>query len=156
MKKKKEFKQVEEVTKLDINKFLQLSINAVSNFIEKEISFFVGDQEYTVDVGLKLLSYDEVVNLMKGKDPQKVLMADLIKAQVVASIFNLDTKKPLFTEKTIGTAAPQIVDALHQASDEVNDFSGKYLMEKLTKKNSGANSSLTESVEEQLQPPNAE
>lgn len=111
--------------------------------------FFIGDKEYSVDVGVKVLSYDEVVNLMRGKDPQKVLMADLSKARVVATIFNKETSKPLFTEKTVGTAIPQLIDALHKVSDEVNDFTGKHLMEKLTKKSSGVSSSSTELAEEQ-------
>ena len=45
-----------------------------------------------------------------------------------ATIFNKETKEPLFTEKTVGTALPQLIDALHKVSDEVNDFTGKHLM----------------------------
>lgn len=135
--------------KLDATSFLQISSDIVSKPKEKEITFFDGDEEYLVDVSVKVLSYDEVVNLMRGKDPQKVLMADLSKARVLASILNKDTGKPLFTDKTIGSVPPQVIDALHKASDEVNDFTGKHLMEKLTKKNSGVNSLSTELAEEQ-------
>src|SRR5256885_12092726 len=43
------------------------------------------------------------------------------------------------------SSAPQIMDALHRASDDVNDFVGKQQMKHLKKMNSGANSSSTES-----------
>lgn len=145
----KEVEQVELPIKLGLDELLKLSQETVINLVDKEASFFIGDKEYSVDIGVKVLSYDEVVNLMRGKDPQKVLMADLSKARVVATIFNKETKSPLFTEKTVGTAIPQLIDALHKVSDEVNDFTGKYLMEKLTKKSSGVNSSSMELAEEQ-------
>ncbi len=144
-----EVKQVELPIKLGLDELLKLSQEIVVNLVDKEASFFVADKEYSVDVGVKVLSYDEVVNLMRGKDPQKVLMADLSKARVVATVFNKETKKPLFTEKTVGAAIPQLIDALHKVSDEVNDFTGKHLMEKLKKKSSGVNSSSTELAEEQ-------
>lgn len=146
-------KAQKKVQKLDATSFLKISSDIVSKLKEKEITFFDGDEEYSVDVSVKVLSYDEVVNLMRGKDPQKVLMADLAKARVVASIFDKETGQPLFTDKNIGSAAPQIIDALHKATDEVNDFTGKYLLEKLTKKNSGVNLSSMELVEEPLQKP---
>ncbi|ALH95591.1 phage tail assembly chaperone family protein, TAC [Acinetobacter equi] len=156
MAKKKEIKQVEAPIKLAINDFLKLSNDAVSELVEKEVFFFHEDKEYSVDVGIKILSYDEVVNLMRGKDAQKTLMSDLIKSRIAASIFNKETKKPLFSNNDVGKILPSLMDALHKASDEVNDFSGKYLMEKLMKKNSGVNSSSTESVEEQSQKPSEE
>lgn len=146
-------KAQKKVQKLDATSFLKISSDIVSKLKEKEITFFDGDEEYSVDVSVKVLSYDEVVNLMRGKDPQKVLMADLSKARVLASIFNKDTGKPLFTDKSIGLAPPQVIDALHKASDEVNDFTGKHLMEKLMKKSSGVNLSSMELVEEPLQKP---
>lgn len=144
-------KEAQKAQKLDVASLLKVSESIVSELKEKEVFFFDGDKEYSSIVWVKSLSYDEVVNLMRGKDPQKVLMADLAKARVVASIFDKETGRPLFTDKNIGSAAPQIIDALHKASDEVNDFTGKYLLEKLTKKNSGANSSSTELAEEQSQ-----
>lgn len=145
----KEIEQVQEIVKLDLNSMMQLSEGAMQNLVSKEACFFVGDQEYSVEVGVKILSYDEVVNFMRGKDPQKVLMADLTKMRVAASVFDLNTKKPLFNEKTAGKALPQLIEALHKVSDEVNDFSGKYLMQKLKKKSSGVSSSSTESAEKQ-------
>lgn len=151
-----EVKQVELPIKLGLDELLKLSQETVVNLVDKEASFFIGDKEYSVDVGIKVLSYDEVVNLMRGKDPQKVLMADLSKARVVATIFNKETKEPLFTEKTVGTALPQLIDALHKVSDEVNDFTGKHLMKNLAKKNSGVSSSSTELEGEQLLKPSEE
>lgn len=145
----KEIEQVQEIVKLDLNSMMRLSEGAMQNLVSKEACFFVGDQEYSVEVGVKILSYDEVVNFMRGKDPQKVLMADLTKMRVAASVFDLNTKKPLFNEKTVGKALPQLIEALHKVSDEVNDFSGKYLMQKLKKKSFGVNSSSTELAEEQ-------
>ena len=149
MAKKKEVDQIKEPVNLGVDELLKLSQDTVVNLIDKEALFFIGDKEYAVNVGVKVLSYDEVVNLMRGKDPQKVLMADLSKARIVATIFNKETKKPLFTEKTVGVVLPQLFDALHKVSDEVNDFSGKYLMQKLKKKSSGVSSSSMESAEEQ-------
>lgn len=136
---------------LSTSALLDFSKQVVSEITKKDISFFVGDDEFTATVGVKVLTYDEVVNLMRGKDPQKVLMADLVKIRLQASIFDLEKEELMFSDlESIGGVAPQIIDALHKASDEVNDFSGKYLMEKLTKKSSGANSSAAESVEEPL------
>lgn len=136
---------------LSTKALLDFSKHVVSEITKKDISFFVGDDEFTATVGVKVLTYDEVVNLMRGKDPQKELMADLVKIRLQASIFDLEKEELMFSDlESIGGVAPQIIDALHKASDEVNDFSGKYLMEKLTKKSSGANSSAAESVEEPL------
>lgn len=149
MAKKKEVDQIKEPVNLGVDELLKLSQDTVVNLIDKEVLFFIGDKEYVVNVGVKVLSYDEVVNLMRGKDPQKVLMADLSKARIVATIFNKETQKPLFTEKNVGVVLPQLFDALHKVSDEVNDFSGKYLMQKLKKKSSGVSSSSTELAEEQ-------
>lgn len=149
MAKKKGVEQIEEPVNLGVDELLKLSQDTVVNLIDKEALFFIGDKEYVVNVGVKVLSYDEVINLMRGKDPQKVLMADLSKARIVATIFNKETKKPLFTEKTVGVVLPQLFEALHKVSDEVNDFSGKYLMQKLKKKSSGVSSSSMELAEEQ-------
>lgn len=136
---------------LSTKALLDFSKHVVSEITKKDISFFVGDDEFTATVGVKVLTYDEVVNLMRGKDPQKVLMADLVKIRLQASIFDLEKDELMFSDlKSVGGVAPQIIDALHKASDEVNDFSGKYLMEKLTKKSSGANSLAAELVEEPL------
>ncbi|OTG85816.1 hypothetical protein B9T31_09475 [Acinetobacter sp. ANC 4558] len=142
---------------LDIDSLLAMSANITTELVKKEISFFRGDQEFRAIVGVKSLSYDEVVNLVRGKDTSKMLMADVIKIRVQACVYNFDTNELIFpTLDSTGVAAPQIVDAMYVVADEVNDFVGKYLVEKLAKKNSGVNLSSTELGEEPLRKPNEE
>jgi len=142
---------------LDIDSLLAMSADITTELVKKEISVFYGDREFLTPVSIKSLSYDEVTNLLRGKEISKMLMADIIKIRVQACVYHPNTNKPLFpTIESVGVANPQIIDAMHGVADEVNDFVGKHLAKKLAKKNSGVNLSSMELEEEPLQKPNEE
>ena len=118
--------------------------------VEKQIEFTIDGEDFSSEVLVKRLSYDESVGITRGKNLDKLLMADLVKMRILATIYNKDTQQPLFASlDEVGKSAPQIMDALHRASDDVNDFVGKQQMKHLKKMNSGANSSSMESADAQ-------
>lgn len=122
--------------KIDAVSLLSISDSAVSELVEKEVSFSIGDKDYKANVAIKRLSFDEAVDLTRGKNLDKLLMADLVKTRVLATVYNKDTKEPLFPSlKEVGKVAPQIIDALHRLSDEVNDYLGKQQVKHLTTTN---------------------
>lgn len=142
--------------KLSSAELLGLSSDAVSELVPKEVVVFIGGKESAADIKVKRLSYDETVNLTREEDIKHMLMADLIKKRVVATVYNAETNKPLFkTQDDVGKCAPQIIDALHAASDVVNDFSGKQQAEHLRErtKSSGVSLSAAESAEGPSQKP---
>jgi hypothetical protein len=144
------------MSKLDAAGLINLSNQVAEELHEREISFLVRDEEDTATVFVKRLSSDENHEIAKiiYDDSKKVLVHDMTKIQVQATIFDHTTKQPLFASvEEVGKLVDPILNALHKASDEVNDFSGKKQIEYLTKKNSGANSSAAESAEEPSQKP---
>jgi len=143
------------MSKLNAVGLLDLSKKSVIELVNKEISFSIDGEDYTADIAVKRLSYDESVELFSGKKADKLSTADIVKTRIQQTIFNADTKKLLFeTLKDVGPIVPQILHAMYEASDEVNDFLGKQQMKHLKKMNSGASSSSTESEEEQLKKQN--
>ena len=83
----------------------------------------------------------------------KITVADVVKKRVLLTIFNADTKAPLFSDlEAVGRTHPAIIGALHDSSDEVNDFLGKN-KSKLKSMNSGVSLSSTELVEKPLSKP---
>ena len=91
--------------------------------------------------------------MFEGNDAQKITVADVVKNGVLLTLFNADTKEPLFSDiEAVGQTHPAILNALHDSSDEVNDFLGKNKL-KLKDMNSGASSSSTESVAKPLTKP---
>ncbi len=64
--------------------------------------------------------------MFKGEDPEKLTVADVVKRRVLLTVYNLDTKEPLYSDiGAVGQTHPAILNALHDSSDEVNDFLGK-------------------------------
>lgn len=139
--------------KINTSALLALSSTALSDLFPKSPKFIINDEEFEVDILVKALSYDEVTNMFKGEDPEKITVADVVKRRVLLTVYNLDTKEPLYSDiEAVGQTHPAIIGAIHDASNEVNDFLGKNKL-KLKSTNSGANSSSTESVEEPLSKP---
>ena len=134
--------------KLNTSALLALSSTALSSLVLKSPKFIINDEPMEADVLIKPLSYDEVTRMFEGDDAQKITVADVVKKRVLLTLFNADTKEPLFSDiEAVGQTHPAILNALHDSSDEVNDFLGKNKL-KLKDMNSGANLSSTESVEE--------
>ena len=134
--------------KLNTSALLALSSTALSSLVLKSPKFIINDEPMEADVLIKPLSYDEVTRMFEGDDAQKITVADVVKKRVLLTLFNADTKEPLFSDiEAVGQTHPAILNALHDSSDEVNDFLGKNKL-KLKSTNSGANSSSMESVEE--------
>lgn len=139
--------------KLNTSALLALSITALSGLIPKSPKFIINEEEMESDVLVKSLSYDEVTHMFEGSEVDKITVADVVKKRVLLTIFNADTKEPLFSSlEAVGRTHPAIINALHDTSDEVNDFLGKNKL-KLKKANSGANSFSTESAEKPLKKP---
>ena len=136
--------------KLNTSELLDLSCAALSDLVSKSPKFIINDKEMEVDVLVKSLSYDELTHMFEGCDAEKITVADVIKKRVLLTVFNAETKGQLFPDLVaVGKTHPAIINALHDSSDEVNDFLGKNKL-KLKSMKSGANSSSTESVEEPL------
>lgn len=134
--------------KLNTSALLALSSTVLSDLSPKSPKFIINDEKFEVDILVKALSYDEVTNMFKAEDPEKITVADVVKRRVLLTVYNLDTKEPLYSDiEAVGQTHPAILNALHDSSDEVNDFLGKNKL-KLKSTNSGANSSSMESVEE--------
>ena len=81
--------------KLNTSALLALSSTALSDLSPKSPKFIINDEEFEVDILVKALSYDEVTNMFKGEDPEKITVADVVKRRVLLTVFNADTKKPL-------------------------------------------------------------
>ena len=134
--------------KLNTSELLALSSTALSDLSPKSARFIINDEAFEADILIKSLSYDEVSNMFKGEDPEKITVADVVKRRVLLTVYNLDTKEPLYSDiEEVGQTHPAILNALHDSSNEVNDFLGKNKL-KLKSMNSGASLSSTESVEE--------
>lgn len=132
--------------KLNTSALLALSSTALSGLVPKSPKFIINDEPMEAEVLIKSLSYDEVTRMFEGDDVDKITVADVIKKRVLLTLFNADTKEPLFTDlEAVGKTHPAILNALHDSSDEVNDFLGKN-RSKLKSTNSGASSSSTELV----------
>lgn len=141
--------------KLSSTALLGLLNNAVLELVPKEIAFTIDGKDYTVNIAVKCLSFDESVDLTRGKDFTSMLIADLHKIRILKTVYNADTNEPLFVDLAgVGKPVSAIIDAMYKASEEVNDFSGKQQMKHLKKMNSGANLSAAESAEVPSEKPN--
>ena len=139
--------------KLNTLALLAMSSAALSDLTPKTPKFIINDEQMEADVLIKSLSYDEVTRMFEGSDVEKITVADVVKKRVLLTVFNTETKEPLFPDlDTVGQTHPAILNALHDSSDEVNDFLGKNKL-KLKDMNSGVNLSSTELVGEPLSKP---
>ena len=136
--------------KLNTSALLAMSSAALSDLTPKTPKFIINDEQMEADVLIKSLSYDEVTRMFEGGDVEKITVADVVKKRVLLTVFNAETKEPLFSDlDAVGQTHPAILNALHDSSDEVNDFLGKNKL-KLKGMNSGANSSSMESAGQPL------
>lgn len=139
--------------KLNTSALLAMSSAALSDLAPKVPKFIINDEQMEADVLIKSLSYDEVTRMFEGGDVEKITVADVVKKRVLLTVFNTETKEPLFPDlDAVGQTHPAILNALHDSSDEVNDFLGKNKL-KLKDMNSGVNLSSVESVGEPLSKP---
>lgn len=139
--------------KLNTSALLAMSSAALSDLTPKTPKFIINDEQMEADVLIKSLSYDEVTRMFEGGDVEKITVADVVKKRVLLTVFNAETKEPLFPDlDAVGQTHPAILNALHDSSDEVNDFLGKNKL-KLKDMNSGVNLSSMESVGEPLSKP---
>lgn len=139
--------------KLNTSALLAMSSAALSDLAPKSPKFIINDAQMEADVLIKSLSYDEVTRMFEGSDVEKITVADVVKKRVLLTVFNAETKEPLFSDlDAVGQTHPAILNALHDSSDEVNDFLGKNKL-KLKDMNSGANSSSMESAGQPLSKP---
>ena len=112
--------------KLNTSALLALSSTALSDLAPKTPKFIINDEQMEADVLIKSLSYDEVTRMFEGSDVEKITVADVVKKRVLLTVFNAETKEPLFSDlDAVGQTHPAILNALHDSSDEVNDFLGK-------------------------------
>lgn len=147
------------MSKLDAAGLIALSNQVAEELYEREISFLVREEEDTATVYVKRLSSDEnhEINKIIADESKKTTWHEMQKIQIQATIYDNQTKKPLFaTLEDVGKLVDPIIQALYTVTEEVNDWSGKKQLEYLVKKtqNSGASSSSTESAEEPSQKPN--
>ena len=136
---------------LDIAK----QVAGVGAFVEEPIKFLdKNGQEFNCDVLVKRLSHDERIEALKIWDlpeDQPFTIDHLQRAYVKASVYT-DEETALFPDiESTGSVLPELLMALYEASNKVNDYSGKTWIS--NQKNSGANSSSTESVDEPSKKP---
>ena len=130
----------------------------VGKLVEKTIKFRdeIGE-EFEGEILVKILSHDEknnAINHWKLKDRKTATLDQLTKAILFEAIYSEEDERFFPTIQSTGEVPTEIIDAMYQAADEVLDFSGKKWISK--QKNSGVNSSSTESVEEPSKKPSDE
>lgn len=123
----------------------------VGECVEKTI-YFANKSGETVSgqVFIKILSRDEVVNAPKIYANKKELTIDQhVKALVYASAYSDENTRLFAKIEETGKIPNHVLEAIYNASDEVNNFKGKPLKLK-QKTNSSASLSSMESVDEPL------
>ena len=130
----------------------------VGSYVQKTIRFRdAGGEVFEGEVLVKILTHDEkanAINHWKLKDRKTATLDQLTKAILFEAIYSEDDERFFPTIQSTGEVSTEIIDAMYQAADEVLDFSGKNWISK--QKNSGVNSSSTESEEEPLPKPSEE
>jgi len=130
----------------------------VGTFTEVSVNFSdeKGEERHG-EVLIKKLSHNERVKAINEwglEDKTSATLDHVTRAFVYASIYT-EEDKPFFESiDETGDVSPEFLNVLYAASEKVNDFSGKSWI--LNRKNSGVNSSSTESVEEPSKKPSNE
>lgn len=145
--------------KLSLKK-LKKAVN-LGGFVEKTISFIGLDgEEFSGEILVRQVSYGETLDIYKlfGYKKGHVMTHDeFVRGYVFQSVYEPDTEKPFFANVAEVSEIPaDLLKELYIKSDEVNNFSGNHPKTILKEKNSGASSSVAESVEEPLQKPSEE
>lgn len=127
-------------------------VAGVGEFSELPVSFVGADGvQHEGTVLVKRLSHDQRVTAIDAwqLDDKNMLTADqVVRAYVFASIYTEKEKKFFPDIHATGDVSPEFVTVLYNASEMVNDYSGKLWIS--NQKNSGVNSSSMESAEEPL------
>lgn len=127
----------------------------VGELVKKIIKFTdANGGEFEGEIFIKRLSHDDRVTAIDEwnlEDRKKATFDQLTKAILFRSVFVAKDHRFFPNIEDTGTIPTEIIEALNGVVDEVNDLSGKKSM--LKQKNSGVNSSSTESVEEPLNKP---
>lgn len=145
--------------KLDIKGLKKVALEQ-SPPVEKTIKFNIGGEEYEGQVWVRPLSFKDQSEISKAyqwnfnkDDPAKSEIKSidtrrLQAAQILGSICE-DAKGTAFfsTVDEVLDSNPSLIGAMYEAANDVNNFLGKSQKTSLTKTNSGASLSLTESAE---------
>ena len=129
----------------------------IGTFVEKTIKFRdKHGNEFSGEILVKILAHDDLVSatdVWNMKDKQELTIDHLRKALIFQTVYEDEQSKffPAITDT--GSVSTELIEAMYKAADEVIDFSGKKWIS-ATAKNSGANLSAAESVEEPLPMPN--
>lgn len=134
-----------------------------------ELKELVGKQEIQIDeflelegqVFIKRLTFEAQQEVSKAfewdvvKDPENPELKgidgkQLVASRLVGSICEDEKGTPFFESiQEVYTSDPSFINAIYEAANKVNNFTGKSLKKSSKKTSSGANSFSTESVEEQ-------
>ena len=134
-----------------------------------ELKELVDKQEIQIDefleldgqVFIKRLTFEAQQEVSKAfewdvvKDPENPELKgidgkQLLASRLVGSICEDEKGTPFFESiQEVYTSDPSFINAIYEAANKVNNFTGKSLKKSSTKTSSGASSSSTESVEEQ-------
>lgn len=123
----------------------------IGTFVEKTIKFRDKDgKEFEGEIFVKIVPHDDIAHATDvwGIDKDKLTMDQYRKA-ILFQLIHEDEKSKFFPKITdTGTVSTEVISAMYDAADEVLDFAGKNWISNQMK-NSSANSSSTELVEEQ-------
>lgn len=123
----------------------------IGTFVKKTIKFRgANGEEFEGEIFVKIVSHDVVAHATDiwGIDKDK-LTVDHYRKALLFQLIHEDEKAKFFPKITdTGSVSTEMISAMYDAADEVLDFAGKnWILNQM--KNSGANSSSTESAEEQ-------
>ena len=128
----------------------------IGNLVEKTIKFRdATGAEFEGEILVKIISHDDKINSVNHwglKDRKEATLDQITKAMLYEVIYSAEDERFFPTIESTGDVSTEIISAMYEAADEVNDFAGKKWISNL--KNSGANSSSTESVGELSKKPN--
>lgn len=124
----------------------------IGTFVEKTIKFRDAEgKEFSGEILVKILSHDEVVaatDVWSMKNSGELTVDQYRKALLHQVVYE-DEKTQFFPKiSDTGSVSTEVIGAMYDAADEVVNFSGKNWISNQTV-SSGANSSSTESAEEQ-------
>lgn len=133
-------------------------VAGVGNYVEVPVTFKSENGEaFTGDILVKRLSHSERVNALDVwdiEDKSEITIDQLTRAYVFATIYS-DENESFFPDvEATGDVSPEFVKTLYDASESVNDYSGKKWIS--NQKNSGASLLSTESVDEPSKKQNVE
>ena len=124
----------------------------IGTFVEKTIKFRDAEgKEFSGEILVKILSHDEVVAATDvwGVKNSGELTVDQYRKALLHQVVYEDEKTQFFPKiGDTGSVSTEVIGAMYDAADEVVNFSGKNWISNQAM-SSGANSSLTESAEEQ-------